>query len=161
MLYKFDRMSHDIAKAFGDDNFKILLNPLRILCYHPECVHNDNGAIALHQANDLHNYLEHLRLRHDDAIASSMFKRLAKVTRDDMFATEHDLDKICPSPFSLMNPVPQLKHQTVTDLVRYAIYWDLQTVYMCHWKDIVIRSNLITSQSLSYQEDDALVELIG
>ena len=166
MLFKFDRISHGIAKAFGNDDFKILLNPLRILCYHPECVKNDNGALALHQANDLHNYLEHLRLRHDDAIASSMYKRLCKITKDDMFATEQELDRICASPFSLMNPLPMLKYkpgetnQAVEDLVRYSIYRDLESVYICHWKNMVIRSNLINSQSLSFQEDDALVELI-
>ena len=166
MLYKFDQLTHALGVAFGCDVMKILLNPLKILCYHPECVKKDNGALALHNANDLHNYLEHLRLRHDDAIASSMYKRFSKITRDDLFATKEDLNRISASPFSLMSPVQNLKYvkgetnRAVDDLLRYAIYRDLQSIYICHWKDAVIRSNLITSKSLTFQEDDALVELI-
>ena len=157
MLFNFDKHENALGKAFGDPELKILLNPFWIFCYHPECILSDKGAVTLHQANDITNYLQHVSMRHSDDVAAAIYKRFS-LLKEDIFAV--NFDETSPSPMSLIGHIPSLKTKGVADMVKYSVYRELGVTYICHWKDALIRAGLIDSHSLSFQEDDALIHTI-
>ena len=157
MLYKYDKLECGVARAFGHP-MKILLNPFMIFCYHPACVSKDRSPVTLKTNCNLTEYLAHVSMSHNDAIGQSLYKRFLAI-HNDIFCTEFG---DTPSPISLLVPMPRLiPNGNSLDCIRkYSIHRQLGATYVCHWKDAVIRDNLITPSSLSYQEDDALIHLI-
>ena len=152
-LFLYDRTECGIGKAYGSSKYKILLNPVMMMCYHPDCMKSQR-TIRLKTAFDLTRYLEHL-LDHDDEIGSSMLNRFAAVAKAP-FMTEDDLNRIDSSPHSLQPHIRPSK-KTKKVIKSYGIDRKFKTVYICHWKDVLLRQNIINSSSLTFQEDDALI----
>ena len=156
-LFLYDRLEYAIGKAYGSHNPKILLNPVTVLCHHPECMKSNNPIVRLKTMMDLTRYLDHL-LDHPDEIGAAMFKRFGAVARSP-FLTEKELDEINCSPYSLQ---PTVRYNSIIRkvLTSYGIDRKLKSNYICHWKNVLINKNLINSSSLSFQEDEALIYTI-
>ena len=152
-LFLYDRTEYSIAKAYGSNSHKILLNPVMIMCYHPDCMKSQR-TIRLKTAFDISRYLEHL-LDHDDEIGAAMLNRFGTVVQYP-FMTEEDLNKIDSSPHSLQSDVRPSK-KTKKVIKSYGIDRKLKSSYICHWKDVLLRQKIINSSSLTFQEDDALI----
>ena len=157
-LMHYDRFQYILGNAFGNKKVKIALNPLMLLCYHPECLGVNKLPPKLHDMNNLRSYIHHL-FSHTDKVGRSMQIRFQAVYSDP-FITSHALDQLFCSPFSLLSPLQDYSPEIKGVLKRYAIKRDLKGVhYLCHWKSKLIANGVITSSSLSFQEDDALLEL--
>ena len=156
-LLVYDRMEFSLGKAYGSHNPKILLNPLTVLCHHPDCINSNKPTVKLKTMLDLSRYVDHL-LDHPDEIGAAMFKRIGAVARTP-FLTENDLDEISCSPHSLQ-PKVHYSRMVKGVLKSYGIDRKLKTNYICHWKNVLINKQLINSSSLSFQEDEALIYTI-
>ena len=61
-----------------------------------------------------------------------------------------------------MEPLPLLETVTIEIFEKYAIKRNFEPgklIYLCHWKSHLISIGVLNSSSLSFQEDDALLEL--
>ena len=154
LLWKYDRLEYFIAKAFGSPAYKILLNPLMVLCWHPKCRNSANPIVRLKHPCNMESYITHLAL-HTDQMGDSMFKRFSAM-HDDIFFDSYDT--IATPPFQYLPPKP-LSPNTRTLMKNYAIVRELRTVYCLYWKSIIVNEGFISSQSLVFQEDDALVTM--
>ena len=155
-LFLYDRMESAVNRAYGSSKHKILLNPVLVMCYHPECL-SRRRTVRLQYFLNFKRYLEHL-LDHDDEIGMAMYTRFETIT-EYPFTTAEDLDKISISPHSLQQHLKLSKQSK--DVVRsYGINRKLKVNYICHWKDVLIRERIINSSNLTFQEDDALISSV-
>ena len=156
-LLLYDRMEFSLGKAYGSHRPKILLNPVTVLCHHPECINSNKPTVKLKTMLDISRYVDHL-LDHADEIGAALFKRIGAVARTP-FLTENELDEIGCSPHSLQPKVHY--NRTVRGILKsYGIDRKLKINYICHWKNVLINKQLINSSSLSFQEDEALIYTI-
>ena len=154
-LFLFDRMEFFLGNAFGSHKFKQALNPLMIKCHHPNCIGKSVLPRKLRNVCDISCYIDHLK-DHCDAIGIAMLKRFSAAMCDNMI-TMKSLNEISVSPADLIGEsMPLFSLADIDHLNRYGIDRQLNTSYICHWKDKMIKSSLIDSSSLSFQEDDAL-----
>ena len=149
-----DRTEYGIGKAYGSHAPKILLNPVTVLCHHPDCINSNKPTVKLKTMLDLSRYVDHL-LDHPDEIGAAMFKRIGAIARTP-FLTEKELDEISCSPYSLQ-PKVHYSRKTKDIFKSYGVDRKLETNYICHWKNILINKHLVDSSSLSFQEDEALI----
>ena len=156
-LFLFDRMEYFLGKALGSSDYKIALNPLMILCNHPDCRKNTSKPIKLTKMLDIQPYLNHLR-NHFDAIGEAMQNRFEAVFYNNFTVTE--LDKLAQSPYVLMNEEILLKPQSIKYVNDFGINRKFSENYICHWKNKFINWGVIDSSSLSFQEDDACVYMV-
>ena len=174
-LFLYDRFEYSLKKAFGANIF-IALNPSMILCYHPECRNNCDGPHKLRNVFKLKEYLEHLE-NHTDVIGIAMQLRFALID-ENPFATKDQLDALASAPVSLIGNLDLQSCNSVSYIEQYGIKRILQQYdddildpqnyfnntivpnnpnYICHWKDLLISSDIIDSSSLQFQEDDAFI----
>ena len=154
-LFLFDRMEFFLGNAFGSHKFKQALNPLMIKCHHPNCIGKSVLPRKLRNVCDISCYIDHLK-DHCDAIGIAMLKRFSAAMCDNMI-TMKSLNEISVSPADLIGEsMPLFSLADIDHLNRYSIDRQLNTSYICHWKDKMIKSSLIDSSSLSFQEDGAL-----
>ena len=153
-LFLFDRFEQSLARAFGNEKFKIALNPLMIICYHKSCICKDKPVVKLKHMFDVHHYVKHL-LCHNDEVGKSM-RLLFGAIAENPFMTHAQLDEIYQSPYSL-NPLVLIPDSAISFLEKYGISRQLSTEYICHWKNKFIKSGHIQPSSLTYQQDDALI----
>ena len=76
---------------------------------------------------------------------------------ENNFMTPASLDEISISPYLLQSDL-QLNPQTVEIFENYGINRKLTSNYICHWKDLLIKNNIINSESLSFQEDESFIK---
>ena len=174
-LFLYDRFEYCLGNAYGAD-YKIALNPMHILCYHPDCLKRSRCPVKLRAMFVLDAFLEHLQ-EHVDDIGLAMQTRFGAIV-ENMFASREELDKMSPSPF-LVNRRVELLVGTITLMNAYGIervlhqfdqteyfteYWQDPRMpkprnpnYVSHWKDILITKGIVKCSSLSFQEDDALI----
>ena len=176
-LFLYDRFNYVLKKAFGADCY-IALNPIHVLCYHPECRTKNVAPRKLRKMCKLLEYLEHLE-DHTDAIGRAMQVRFKEVDTNP-FATDEELDALAPAPFTLCGysysdlnscnnegyveqyGIKRILHQYSNNILPELENHDDTIIpnnptYICHWKDLLISSGIIKSSSLSFQEDDAFV----
>ena len=79
LLFGYDRLQYGMAKAFGCNRIKILLNPLMVLCYHPDCVEKETPPIRLSSPCSLHAYLLHLTSHLGDEVGKSTFGHTCRI----------------------------------------------------------------------------------
>ena len=149
-LFLYDRMEFFISRAYGA-HFKIILNPLMVLCCHPSCLARKKMPFRLKKILDISSYLKHLK-DHSDMVGTAMQLRFNAIA-EDHFMTIEQLDAISASPHSIAN---------ITDLSNkhantFGIDRKFRENYTCHWKDRLIQTKVIKSNSLCFQEDDAMV----
>ena len=75
------------------------------------------------------------------------------------FTTTEDLDRISISPHVLQGDI-RLSRTTRDIVSAFGIDRKLKVHYICHWKNVLITQQLIKSSSLTYQEDEALIDTI-
>ena len=109
------------------------------------------------------SYIKHL-MDHTDSIGTAMLRRFNAIT-EDCFLTVAQLDLIAPSPHSLNNissitKEPGNTHLMVTINTIHLVLTDsfstiailcdrlLQVNYTCHWKNRLIKSKIIETNSL-------------
>ena len=159
-LFTYDRFECAMTRAYGAA-YKIALNPLMMICYHPDCRGAKHIVVRLRHIFDPKNYLMHLK-KHSDAIGMAMQRRFAAVATN-IFITTAELDTISPSPHSL-NPYLNSttgKRELPTGhekaIESFGIDRKLKIHYLSHWKNELIAGNFIKSNALTYQEDDAYI----
>ena len=81
-----------------------------------------------------------------------------KALDEDMFKDMEEYDAISVSPLQLLQPGP-LSNESQNLMKKYAIRRNLDFFYVFHWKNIMLREHYLTTQSLAFQEDDALVTM--
>ena len=81
------------------------------------------------------------------------------VTLEDVFMTTHSLDNIFQSPYSLQ-PNLKLNDNVVDVFQKYGISRELTVNYVCHWKNWLIQHEIVKIDSLSFQEDEALIHSV-
>ena len=155
LIYQYDRLEFSCAKAIGAPNnkLKVVLNPLKMVCYHNKC---ETPIVTLKHPCNISEYVNHLA-RHTDKLGDCMFKRFSAM-KDDMFFDSYD--SISISPYILMKPGPYISAEVTAKMKSYGIKRNLPVIYSLYWKDNFINEGFISTQSLSFQEDDALVEMI-
>ena len=136
LLFLYDRFAYFLTRAYGA-NYKIALNPVMILCYHPSCLSKNRRPLKLRHLFDIHYYLRHLK-DHSDVIGNAMQLRFSAIAENHF----SELDQISPSPYSL-NPSVKLSRTTVINIEMYGIDRQLSVNYVFHWKDKHLLSNLI------------------
>ena len=165
-LFLYDRLEHALRIAYGAD-YKIALNPLMILCYHKDCLSSGRVPIRLKHIFKLDEYLLHLE-DHIDEVGLSLQKRFGALSKN-IFSTKEEMDKIAPAPFSINQDMELdgsceetwlrawTKSMESFGIERFPKSHGSNMTYICHWKDIMIKNDLIDSSSLTFQEDDALI----
>ena len=156
VLFQYDRLCYAVGNCFGDHTIKIVINPYMVHCYHPSCMNKNRKPVRLDNVNSLRKYLEHLD-KHNDALGLALQKRF-KAIYDNQFITVDQLDKLAPSPFSLLANVSEPKSETKQFFIKFCIKRDFKVSYICHWKNLFIQNEIIESSSLTFQEDDALMD---
>ena len=162
-LFIYDRWEWSLIRAYGDQ-FKILLNPLQVMCYHPTCISRKKKPIKLKRIFDLTPFLNHLK-DHSDVIGTAMLCRFSAVVEDPFITTEC-LDELSHSPHSLndLNSIDDedksIQTALFSTLEQYGIDRRFTVNYTCHWKDQLIKANIIKSNSIVFQEADAYVTSI-
>ena len=81
VLYLFDRFEYVLSRAYGLPNCKIALNPLMILCCHPDCIAK-KPIVRLKHLFDIKDYIKHHVSRHLDEIGKSIRLRYSAVAED-------------------------------------------------------------------------------
>ena len=158
-LYMYDRLNYSMSRAYGHVGYKVLLNPKNVFCYHPSCLERGRGVHTLKHIFYIKSYVAHIRKDHlMDHIGVAMEKRFSAIVNDN-FITDELLDEISPSPYALNSNV-MLNEEACEKLSSYGIVRDDNDVYTCHWKGKLISSGIIKTDSLSFQEDEALIESI-
>lgn len=157
---KLDRLEYAIGNAFGKCNYKILLNPLMIICYHPDCFSKQKQPIKLKNPCSLSRYLDRL-LEHADQIGKVFYDRF-EILNNDIYHS--DYDAIRPSPYSLLVHLQVLVYAPIDHKLNfvenYGIRRDFKGVYVAHWKGKLIKKGYLLSDSLQFQQDDALVSMV-
>ena len=163
LLLEFDRLEHQVALAFGGSpgSPRILLNPLMMICYHPKCIRKP--FVTLKHICDISDYILHLA-SHTDELGRCMFERFKLLKKNifvDDFASQVSPNLLLGSEGPQIDEVKTLPHMKKFTILRQLGKDSngLRLTYVCHWKDILIKEGCITSQSLSFQEDDALAEM--
>ena len=157
-LFQYDRFEFCLGNAYGQNGYKIALNPMMIVCYHPHCLESRAGPIVrLKHPFYLKTYLTHLG-RHCDVLGDAMKKRFGAID-EDLFMTHQSLDEVFQSPYSLQ-PNLKLNSNAVDVIQKYGITRELKINYVCHWKDWLIEKEIIDIDSLSFQEDEALIDCV-
>ena len=155
-LFLYDRFQFALGNAYGQSGYKILLNPMMMVCYHPSCLERRSGPVVrLKHPFFLKTYLTHLGL-HCDELGDIMKKRFG-VLKEDLFISSNSLDQVCRSPFSVQTDL-RLNDKTVEVIQNFGITRELNMNYVCHWKDWLIQHRLIDCDSLTFQEDEALID---
>ena len=156
-LFLYDQFEYFLGNAFGTykKEIKIAYNPLMIQCLHPSCLAKSHKPIKLKHIFDLKPFLKHLKT-HFDAIGEAMQTRFEAIYQD-RFTSVEELNMLSESPFSLMNYTVNLTDEGVRLFNLYAISRKYPENYICHWKNLLLRCNLIDCSSLSFQEDDARI----
>ena len=95
--------------------------------------------------------------RHTWRHSKSMLGRFSAM-HEDIFC--YNYDDISHTPFPMMDLVPYLSAQSVDHLNKFAIKRDFRILYICHWNDIFIRRQIVSAQSLSFQDDKALISIL-
>lgn len=159
-MYCFDRISHCTGRAYGNVFYRVLINPIMALCYHPSCLSKGSKPVRLKNMSDIGRYVQHLRDHSNDEIGVAMIKRFSALL-DNIFITDEELDNLSRSPFQI-NPNINMNLYPVSRsfLEKYGIYRGFKEVYICHWKDKLISSGIIKHNSLTFQEDEALVFMV-
>ena len=134
---------HFWASEKGSSKFKILLNPLMVMCYHPKCL-NCSKTVRLQYFLNFDRYLQHL-LDHDD-IGIAMHTRFQTIM-EYPFTTAEDLDKISISPHSLQQDL-KLSKKSKEVIRSFGIDRKLEVNYICHWKNVFIREQIIYSRRM-------------
>ena len=146
-----------LGNAMGTHGLKVGFNPMMIQCLHPHCTKKGARPVKLKKIFDISQFLDHLK-DHFNKIGDAMQARFEAVHKDKSLSTK-ELDKIAPSPYSLVNQKILLEEKTVECMNRYAINRKYKENYICHWKNILINSGSIQCSSLSFQEDDARIHM--
>ena len=158
LLFMYDRFELSLGNAYGHSGYKVLLNPMMLVCYHPDCLHSKSGPVVrLKYPFYLKTYLTHLG-KHFDVLGDSLKKRF-KAIDEDVFMTTHSLDNIFQSPYSLQ-PNLKLNDNVVDVFQKYDISRELTVNYVCHWKNWLIQHEIVKIDSLSFQEDEALIHSV-
>ena len=138
-----------------------------VQCYHKECLFRGRAPVKLRFVFKLDEYLEHLE-EHVDQVGEAMQKRFGAIIKN-IFSTKEELDELAPSPFSINQDIgldhpSKLKanaawHKNMENfgIDRFPSKKDSDITYICHWKDVLMKNNLVDSSSLTFQEDDALI----
>ena len=79
--------------------------------------------------------------------------------KENCFETPASLDRYAMSPY-LMQADLDPNDKTIEVLEHYAIDRELETNYVFHWKDQLILHGIIDCESISFQEDEALIHCI-
>ena len=158
IMFLYDRFEFVLGQAYGNSQYKIALNPLMVVCYHPDCIlKKTNPIVKLRHLFDLNYFIMHL-MGHQDALGKSMMARFSAVSTDTFMAVS-DLDKVSISPFT-MNPSLVIPKRVVASLESYGISRKLSVNYICHWKSKLIESGVVKSNSLTFQEDEAMINSV-
>ena len=153
LLFQYDRFEYVLGNAYGSHDIKIVLNPIMLICPHPDCL-KVNPLIRIYHPFNLKNYLKHL-VRHQDRMGDAMRKRFRAVSAN-LFLTPASLDAISISPHHLQT-VKEGNKQTAEIMENYGIERGLNVNYVCHWKDKLLGCGIINCESLTFQEDEALI----
>lgn len=71
LLFMYDRFELSLGNAYGHSGYKVLLNPMMLVCYHPDCLHSKSGPVVrLKYPFYLKTYLTHLG-KHFDVLGDS------------------------------------------------------------------------------------------
>ena len=156
LLYRYDRSEFLFGNAYGNHHIKLVLNPMMIICPHFRCL-KGNPLVRLGHPFCLKKYLIHLE-SHQDKMGDALRLRFGAIHQNP-FIGPAALDEISISPHHLQT------FTEGTDIIHkimetYGIERNLPVNYICHWKDLIIQHGLITSESLTFQEDEALVASI-
>ena len=137
-----------------------------IICHHPDCVNAGKGPFKLRRMSKLSEFLLHLE-DHVDEIGGAMQTRFNAIDLNP-FATKEELDNLAPAPSALIkNPNPELRDVAVLHIEAYGIQHimhhypleiDAENInfdakfpnnphYICHWKNLLISSDIINSSS--------------
>ena len=136
MLFLYDRFEFSLGNAYGTSSYKIALNPMMVMCYHPHCLEKSEGSlppVKLKHPFHLQTYLNHL-LHHFDDIGEAMRIRFSAVNEDCFFSLKSS-DALTMSP-NLMQSTIALNQKAVNIIQDYAI--ELSGNYASHWKDKLI-----------------------
>ena len=162
-LFHYDRMECSMMRAYGSE-FKILLNPMMVVCYHPTCLAKKKPPIRLKRILHLDPYLNHLK-DHSDAIGTAMQLRFNAVVQDAFVTTQH-LDAISPSPHSLnditslANAEDSICSKSYESINKFGIDRMFHVNYTCHWLDKLIKSGIVRTDSIVFQEMDVYVRVL-
>ena len=132
-----------------------------MICYHPKCIRKP--FVTLKHICDISDYILHLA-SHTDELGRCMFERFKLLKKNifvDDFASQVSPNLLLGSEGPQIDEVKTLPHMKKFTILRQLGKDSngLRLTYVCHWKDILIKEGCITSQSLSFQEDDALAEM--
>ena len=130
-LFLYDRFEYALGRAYGHDRYKIALNPLMIVCYHPSCIIKKSPVIKLRHMFDINYYIMHL-MNHTDEIGKAMLLRFSAVAENN-FISITSLNQISRSPYCL-NPSLVIPSDGVSCIEKYGISRKLNVNYICHWK---------------------------
>ena len=127
VLYRFDRMNYCMSRAYGNVFYRILINPIMAMCFHPSCLSKGSKPIRLKHILDITTYVQHLRTHSNDHIGVAMIKRFSALL-DDYFITNVELDQLAKSPYQ-MNPNLKIHNaQSRNHLEKYGIFRDFKGV---------------------------------
>ena len=70
MLFLYDRFEYFVSRVYGA-NYKIMLNPMMLLCYHPVCLSKNRKPWKFKHIMNITWYLKHLK-DHSDEIGMAM-----------------------------------------------------------------------------------------
>ena len=100
LLFLYDRFEYILGNAYGHHKCKIALNPMMLICLHPDCLNLAAGPLVrIGHPFCLKNYLTHLE-RHHDRMGDVMKDRFGAVYKN-LFLTSASLDEISISPHNL------------------------------------------------------------
>ena len=94
-LFLYNCFEYFLTRAYGV-NYKIALNPVMILSYHPSCLSKNRRPLKLRHLFDIHYYLRHLK-DHSDVIGNAMQLRFSAIA-ENHFLSNSERDQISPSP---------------------------------------------------------------
>ena len=112
-LFLFDKMEYCLRRAYGHADSKVLLNPLRIICCHKDCVRKP--IITLKHIFSIKDYVFHHVSRHTDDMGEAIRLRYNAVAENPFISLE-DLDAICMSPFSHQDTGDGFSDQTKIEM---------------------------------------------
>ena len=131
---KYDRFEFSLGNAYGTSSYKIALNPMMVMCYHPHCLEKSKGslpAVKLKHPFHLQTYLNHL-LDHFDDIGEAMripVRIRFSAVNEDCFLSSKSLDALSMSPY-LMQSTIALNQKAVKIIEDYAIDRQLSGNYV-------------------------------
>ena len=87
-------------RDYGCD-YKTLLNPLMVMCYHPICLAKKRPPVRLIRMSKIEVFLDHIK-DHSDPISTAM-QRILNTVAVDPFTTKERLDEISMSTHYMNN----------------------------------------------------------